>query len=239
MKHFIYGTHAVQHALINPKRTLHKLLTSAAAAQNLDIPAHVQHRVVDMIEITRTCGSEAVHQGILLYCDALPQPNLNNLLQHLAKNDTSHTLLILDNLTDPQNIGAIIRTCAAFDVKGIICHDRQTPATETPSLVKAACGALEHIPIVRVGNIASAQETLKEQGYWCLGLSEHAPMTLDKIPAYDKLVVVMGSEGKGIRPQVMKNCDITARLSTNPHFPTLNVSAATAVTLATLNLGRK
>lgn len=205
----------------------------------LNIGAGIPHDILEMGAMSRICGNDAVHQGVILYCDPLPQPNLGNLLKHLAKNKGAHTLLILDNLTDPQNIGAIVRTCAAFGVKGIICHDRQTPATETPSLVKAACGALEYVPITRVGNIAATQETLKENGYWCLGLSEHAQTTLDKVPTYEKLAVVMGSEGKGIRPQVLKNCDITARIATNPNFPTLNVSVATAVTLSTLTLGHK
>lgn len=238
MKHFIYGIHAIQHALNNKKRKIYKLATTKNAISSLDIPAQVTHEVVDAAVISKITGPEAVHQGVLLYCDPLPQPNLGNLLQQLKSNE-HHTLVLLDNLTDPQNIGAIVRTCAAFNVKGIICHDHQTPATETPSLVKAACGAIEHLPIVRVGNVAKAQEQLKDQGYWCLGLSEHAKVSLDKVPDYEKLVVVMGSEGKGIRPQVMKGCDITAYLNTNPDFPTLNVSAATAVTLTTLSLGRK
>lgn len=238
MKHTIYGIHAVQHALDNPTRTLHKLVTTKSGGEHLRIPSHISHEIVESTAINKVTGADAVHQGTLLYCDPLPQPNLHNLLQHLHTL-ARQTLVMLDNLTDPQNIGAIIRTCAAFHVKGIICHAHQTPDTETPSLVKAACGAIEHIPIVRVGNLSKAQEQLKSHDYWCLGLSEHARTRLDQVPDYDKCVIVMGSEGKGIRPQVMKGCDITAFLSTNPDFPTLNVSAATAVTLATLSLGRK
>lgn len=236
--YYIYGHHSVVFALKNPQRIKHKLWVTAAAHAKLKDAGLEQSiekiptQIVEAKFLDGKVGDMSVHQGCVLACEPLPHTNLQSFLGTFSEKQA--TFIILDHVMDPQNVGAILRTAAAFQVGALIVHDRHSPPNHSPSLIKAACGAVELVPVIRVANIVQGMEILKEQGFWCIGLSEHAQTSIKKIPHYDKKALVLGSEGKGVRSLVNQRCDLTIKLPTNPVFPTLNVSVATAVALTML-----
>ena len=139
-------------------------------------------------------------------------------------------LLILDQVTDPQNIGAVIRSCVAFDTLALIMQDKNAP-TETGAMAKAAAGTIEYLPICRVTNLSRAVNRLKEAGFWTVGMDGYAQTTIDKINKNGKIAIIMGSEGKGMRRLVEESCDITVRLPISARVESLNVSTAAAIAL--------
>ena len=151
-----------------------------------------------------------------------------------TEDDVRCNVLILDQVTDPQNIGAIIRSCAAFGTKAVIVQDKNSPQ-ESGSMAKAAAGTMELVPVVRVTNLARAIETLKKHNFWIVGMDGYAKDNVDKIDKNAKLGVVMGSEGSGMRRLIEESCDITVRLPINPKVESLNVSTAAAVVLYELS----
>ena len=174
----------------------------------------------------------AVHQGLALLAQPLPQPGLQELLPTAsgAKESGRRVVVILDQVTDPQNTGAVLRSAAAFGAAALITTRRHAPP-ESGALAKAASGALEHVPYVQVGNLVRALDTLKAKGFWSLGLSGEATQNLTDADPGGPLVLVLGAEGTGLRRLTAEACDIMARLPTRGPIDALNVSNAAAVAL--------
>jgi 23S rRNA (guanosine2251-2'-O)-methyltransferase len=231
---WLYGLHAVQAALANPVRRLRRLVLteegSAALAARLPTPWALTPETVDRARIDQLLGRDAVHQGAALLADLLPQPVLANALERPGP------VLILDQVTDPRNIGAILRSAAAFGVAAVIVQERHAPE-ETGSLAKAASGALETVPLLRAVNLARTIVMLKAANLWIVGLDAEAKTALDGAAFKDRRVaLVLGGEGSGLRRLTRESCDELAQLPMAGIMESLNVSAATAVAL--YELGR-
>lgn len=226
--YYIYGIHPVSFAVKNNYRKIQKILfTKDAAAQKLDLPKNIRLEPVEKTQLQKLVGHDAVHQGIA----ALIHPLEPLSLEELGRNPSPNQLvMILDQVTDPHNIGAILRTCAVFDVKALILTDRHAPQ-ESGTLAKAACGALELVPMIRIPNLAQALIQLKDMGFWTVGLAETGDQTLTSINWKGKMAIIMGAEGDGMRQLTKKHCDFLVHLETSPTFSTLNVSNAAAITL--------
>lgn len=222
---FLYGAHAVKAALANSKRA-HKHLY--VTAEHMDeYAAHSKMlRCVTKKEIEKLVPSDAVHQGIVL--ETTPLPNVH--IKDLPLDKDPCLLVAFDQVTDPHNVGAILRSAACFNVGGVIHTDRNSPA-ESGVLAKSACGAMDRIPFSRVTNLARTLEDLKHQGFWVVGLSEHGKTALHQVDLPKKIVLIIGAEGFGMRRLITETCDYLTQLPTNPDFPTLNASNAAAVAL--------
>jgi 23S rRNA (guanosine2251-2'-O)-methyltransferase len=171
---------------------------------------------------------DAPHQGLVAECDPLEDVWLGDLIE--AGADNRRPLVVLDQVTDPHNVGAILRSAAAFDALGIVTQDRHAPP-ESGALARAASGALELVPWVRVVNLSRALEEIAEGGFWRIGLAGEAKATLDEALSGSKTALVMGAEGEGLRHNVAQHCDLLARLPISPKVESLNVSNATAIAL--------
>ena len=230
----LYGRHAVMAALENPARKIQKLVCFAENATSVRAKyPHVNIVVADKKEIDKLVGVDSVHQGYALYCSELEGLSIEELC-HITADKQKCNVLILDQVTDPQNIGAIIRSCAAFGTTAVIVQDKNSPQ-ESGSMAKAAAGTMEIVPVVRVTNLARAIETLKKNGFWIVGMDGYAKENVDKLDKNAKLAVIMGSEGSGMRRLIEESCDITVRLPIDPRVESLNVSTAAAVVLYELS----
>lgn len=230
----LYGRHAVLSALKNPRRKVSKLLCTKENADEIrrtapDIPL----QIVERKEIDKLLPTEAVHQGFALFCSELPPVAIEDIIT-MAENQENCHVLILDQVTDPQNIGAIIRSAVAFNTLALIVQDKNSPA-ETGSMAKASAGMIEFLPICRVTNLSRALEQLKDAGFWTIGMDGYAQTTVDKLKKGGKNAIIMGSEGKGMRRLVEENCDITVKLPMNKKVESLNVATAAAIMLYELN----
>jgi 23S rRNA (guanosine2251-2'-O)-methyltransferase len=225
----IYGAHPVEEALKNPKRKFVTLTTTQNGAERLKeftqllgiTPEIVNPKVLD-----RKVEPDAVHQGMILEAKPLRQPHLNEIEQ-------SGVVVMLDQVTDPHNVGAILRTCAAFNVRALVTTARHS-ADASGVLFKAASGAYEHVPFVKVTNLARAMEELREAGFRLVGLDSEAETTLGAVDKTPPLVLVLGAEGKGLRELTRKNCDVVGKLDFSGAIRSLNVSNAAAVALYAL-----
>lgn len=225
---WLWGTHACQAALANPNRRCMRLVMTSSTAKDLVPPTEDLARkseIIDSQGLSRLLPEGAVHQGIALEVAPLPEPPFSPIYKKEAG-----VLVILDQLTDPHNVGAILRTARALGALGIIMTDRNAPPL-SGVLAKAASGALELLPVWKVTNLARTLDELKENGFWTVGLDERAPKTLAKQDLPPKLALVMGAEGEGLRRLTQEKCDFMTKLPTDPEFPTLNVSIATALAL--------
>lgn len=228
----IYGRHAVLSALKNPKRQIQKLLITAdnrAEVEKLSVP----YNIVDKKDFLKILPEDAVHQGFALYCNRLETYSIEDLIALADKKERCH-ILILDQVTDPQNIGAIIRSCAAFETLGLVVQDKNSPL-ESGAMDKASAGTIEFVPVARVTNLSRAIESLKDAGFWVMGMDGYAETTIDKINKSGKIAIVMGSEGKGMRRLVQENCDSSVKLPISPNVESLNVSTAAAIALYELS----
>jgi 23S rRNA (guanosine2251-2'-O)-methyltransferase len=224
----LYGFHAVREALQAKKRRPLALFATEAAAIHLaaDCAAvGLVPQIVDAEDLSRKLGPEAVHQGVLLEAEPLPAPDLD------AIESRSGLVLVLDQITDPHNVGAIVRSAAAFGVDALVTTERHAPEF-TGLLAKAASGGLEHVAIVPVVNLARALKELGELGYLRVGLDSQAPVALEDAPLTRPLALVLGAEDKGLRRLTRETCDLLARLDMPGAIKSLNVSNASAVTLA-------
>jgi 23S rRNA (guanosine2251-2'-O)-methyltransferase len=227
-KDWIWGTHAVEAALSNPARPAPKRLLATAdrakrLAPNLAKAPFLQ--IMEGAEIARQLPAGAVHQGIALKIDepeALSVYDLGTPAQGL--------LVMFDQITDPQNIGAIFRSAAAFGARGAILQDRHSPAL-SGVLAKTAVGAVDKVPYARVVNLSRALEELTDLGWRAVGLSGDAEQTLDQVLDDRPTVLVLGSEGEGVRRLVAEHCDVMGKIAMPGGFESLNVSAAAAVAL--------
>ncbi len=223
----IYGFHSVEAALRAPRRELVRLYATAAAAERLrpEIDARgVETRVMSLEEIAARSPRDAVHQGVLLEARPLAPFDLSELPQ-------DGLVLVLDQITDPHNVGAILRTAAAFAVDALVTTERHSPEF-SGALTKSASGGLEHVPISSVTNLARALAEMGDMGYLCVGLDLEASARLDEVPLSRPLALVLGAEGKGLRRLTRERCDLLARLDLPGAIKSLNVSNAAALALA-------
>jgi 23S rRNA (guanosine2251-2'-O)-methyltransferase len=235
-RYWIYGHHAVRAALANPRRRLSKLLlTAEAEAELVAEVAAARGRLGDRLSVARATreeladrlGREAVHQGIAVEAWPLPSPALEIVL---AGASPDATLLVLDQVTDPHNVGAILRSAAAFAAAAVIVTQHHSPP-ETGSLAKAASGGLEQVPLIRVANLAQALQSLKKAGFWCLGLAAEGADPLASANLAGRIALVLGAEGGGLRRLTREQCDLLVRLPTQTGLVQLNVSNAAAIAL--------
>jgi 23S rRNA (guanosine2251-2'-O)-methyltransferase len=230
----LYGWHTVRAALENPARRIRALLATENAARRLageGIPLPVEPQLVRPDEIARRLPADAVHNGLLAEADALASPELDEIAP-------GGIVLALDQITDPHNVGAILRTAAAFAAAAVITTSRHSPDA-TPVLAKSASGALELVPLVAVQNLARALDGLRERGYLLVGLDSSAEGDLGNAALRAPLALVLGAEGKGLRQRIRESCDVLARLDLPGRIKSLNVSnaAALALYIATKRIG--
>lgn len=229
-----WGRHAVTAALANPDRVVRKVWGTRDALGELDLPPVLPIVYSDVADLGRMVPHDAPHQGLVAEVELLDDIWLGDMLEE--GQDDRRPILVLDQVTDPHNVGAILRSAAAFDALGIITQDRHAPP-ESGTIAKAACGALEIVPWVRVVNLSRALDEIAEAGYWRIGLEGEANELLgNALAGTDRVALVLGAEGEGLRHNSMAHCDILARLPISPRMESLNVSNAAAIALyATVN----
>jgi 23S rRNA (guanosine2251-2'-O)-methyltransferase len=222
----LYGWHTVAAALANPKRQIRKLWLTENAARRLaddNIKLPVTPEIVRPNLIDHRLGPDAVHQGLLAEADPLPSPDIDTLAQQ-------GIVLVLDQITDPHNVGAIMRSAAAFAVKAIVTTARHSPEA-TGVLAKSASGALELVPLVTVQNLARALTEMNDQGFMTVGLDSAGDENLGSVALRQPLALVLGAEGKGLRQLTRETCSVVARLDMPGEIKSLNVSNAAVLAL--------
>ncbi|ABE63292.1 RNA methyltransferase TrmH, group 3 [Nitrobacter hamburgensis X14] len=222
----LYGWHTVTAALANPRRRIRKLLLTENAARRLaneNIETRLTPEIVRPSAIDQRLGPDAVHQGLLAEADPLPSPDIDTLAQE-------GIVLVLDQITDPHNVGAIMRSAAAFAVKAIVTTARHSPEA-TGVLAKSASGALELVPLVLVQNLARALTELNDRGFMTVGLDSAGGEDLAAIQLRQPLALVLGAEGKGLRQLTRETCNAVARLDMPGDIKSLNVSNAAVLAL--------
>jgi 23S rRNA (guanosine2251-2'-O)-methyltransferase len=222
----LYGWHTVTMALQNKERHFRKLILTENAARRLteeNIPTRITPEIVRPNEIDRLLTPDAVHQGLLAEADPLPSPDIETLT-------LDGMVLVLDQITDPHNVGAILRSAAAFAVKAIVTTARHSPEA-TGVLAKAASGALELVPMVTVQNLARALTELNERGFMTVGLDSQGSEDISALALQPPLALVLGAEGKGLRQLTRETCSHVARLDMPGEIKSLNVSNAAVLAL--------
>ena len=224
----VWGRHAVEAALKNPARQHRKLWATREGVESLDgeLPADFPIEYADTPDLDRLVARDAPHQGLVLECAALEDIHLDEVLD----GDASRPIVVLDQVTDPHNLGAVMRSAAAFGAAALVTQDRHSPP-EGGTVAKAASGALEVLPWVRVVNLARALEEIAEAGYWRIGLAGEADTTLGEALPAGPVALVLGAEGPGMRHNIASHCDALARLPISDAIESLNVSNAAAVAL--------
>ena len=222
-----WGRHAVAAALANPDREIARIWVTREAAADYDIDKSIPVTFADAADLGRLVPRDAPHQGIVAEVERLPDLILADLLDGAEE---GRPLLLLDHVTDPHNVGAILRSAAAFDALGIVTQDRHAPP-ESGALAKSASGALETVPWIRVVNLARALDEVAEAGFWRIGLTGEAEMLLSQALGPRRVALVLGAEGEGMRQNVEAHCDALARLPISGRIESLNVSNAAAVAL--------
>lgn len=224
----LWGRHAVEAALLNPDRRHRKLWATREGVASLDgeLPPDFPVEYAAPADLARLVAREAPHQGLVLECDALEDVFLEDVID----GDPARPLVILDQVTDPHNVGAILRSAAAFNACAIVTQDRHAPP-ESGTLAKSASGALEVVPWVRVVNLARALEEIAEAGYWRIGLDGEGTATLAQALPSGPVALVLGAEGEGMRHNIAQHCDALARLPISSAIESLNVSNAAAIAL--------
>ncbi len=227
---WLYGLHAVRAALANKRRVVKRAVLTDRAAEAIGkgLLGRVRSEIASPDAVGRLLPAGAVHQGAALLCEGLPKRDLDDVLG--KESAARRIVLVLDQISDPQNVGAILRTAAAFGVAAVIVQDRHAPP-ESGALAKAASGALDIVPYIEVVNIARTLEQLGEKGFWRIALSGDGENALkDAVPDGDT-ALVLGSEGSGIRRLVRERCDAGAFVPITAEMESLNVSNAAAVAL--------
>jgi len=227
----IYGWHSALAALKNPRRRIRKVLATQNALRRLaelgiaDLPEPADPR-----EIDRVSGPGAVHQGIAVLAEPLPEPDLDDF-------SAAKLLVVLDQVTDPHNVGAVIRSAAAFGADALVLTERHGPA-DSGVLAKAASGGLEHVALVRVKNLARALDALGEMAFLRLGLDSEFSDPIEAVEHADRRAIVLGAEGRGLRRLTREKCDRLVRLDVPGPIQSLNVSNAAALALYALTRNR-
>ena len=224
----LWGRHAVEAALKNPARQHRKLWATREGIASLDgeLPPDFPLEYAEVADLARLVAHDAPHQGLVLECAPLDDLHLADVLADAA----TGPLVILDQVTDPHNVGAILRSAAAFGAAALITQDRHAPP-ESGALAKAASGALEVVSWIRVVNLARALEEIAEAGYWRIGLAGEVEPTLAEVLPSGPVALVLGAEGEGLRHNIAAHCDALARLPIGEAMESLNVSNAAAIAL--------
>ncbi len=224
----LWGRHAVEAALKNPARSHRKLWATREGVESLDgeLPPDFPVEYADVQDLARLVAKDAPHQGLVLECEPLEDKFLDEAMDA----DANRPLVILDQVTDPHNVGAILRSAAAFGAAAIVTQDRHAPP-ESGVLAKSASGALETVPWVRVVNLARALDEMAEAGYWRIGLTGKADTTLNEALTTGPVALVLGAEGEGMRHNIEAHCDALAKLPITSAIESLNVSNAAAIAL--------
>lgn len=224
----LWGRHAVEAALRNPERQHRKLWATREGVASLDgeLPPDFPVEYADSQDLARLVARDAPHQGLVLECAALEEVHLDEVIG----GDARRPVVVLDQVTDPHNVGAILRSAAAFGAAALVTQDRHAPP-ESGVVAKSASGALETVPWVRVVNLARALEQLAEAGYWRIGLTGAGEATLAEALPAGPVALVLGAEGEGMRHNIESHCDALARLPISADMESLNVSNAAAVAL--------
>ena len=223
----MWGKHAVAAALDNPQRKVLRAWATQEAAALMQFPKEMPVTFADVADLGRLVPHDAPHQGVVIETEPLEEIWLGDVLANAPERAR---LLVLDQVTDPHNVGAILRSAAAFGAIGIVTQDRHSPP-ESGALAKAASGALERVPWARVVNLARALEEIGEAGFWRVGLAGEAQMELKDALGPPRIALVLGAEGTGLRPNTREHCDALARLPIHDSVESLNVSNAAAVAL--------
>jgi 23S rRNA (guanosine2251-2'-O)-methyltransferase len=232
----IWGLHAARAAFLNPERRVtrlwltksgQKLFETALSAAREELLKRPDAKMMERDELDRITPPNSVHQGIAIEAAPLPDPSLSEII---AADPPPDLILVLDQVTDPHNVGAILRSACAFGAGAVVMTERNAPAS-TGVLAKSASGALECTPLIHVVNLARALDDLREAGYWCIGLAEEGVKNLGDLDLTGRTVLVLGAEGEGLRHLTKAKCDELARLPTQGPIGTLNVSNAAAVAL--------
>jgi len=235
----LYGFHAVREAWLNPARNVQALYVTPQAHKGFEaIQTEEKKRslkrpepqTIEKDKLEKLLPKGAVHQGIALCTQPLDEHDIRDFLIQSKTRDKT-LLAMLDQVTDPHNVGAILRSASAFGVNGVIMQKKHAPEL-SGVLAKTACGAVEHVPVAQETNLSRAIETLKDEGFFIIGLDERGEQTLDayaKNNVPQKSVIVLGAEGDGIRRLIKENCDILLRLPTSGDIASLNVSNAAAI----------
>jgi 23S rRNA (guanosine2251-2'-O)-methyltransferase len=221
----LYGWHTVKAALENPQRRFHRLLATEAAVRRLtedNVKLPISPTLAAPDDIAAIAGAGAVHQGLYAEADPLASPELEDVV--------TGVIVALDQVTDPHNFGAILRSAAAFSVKAVVTTERHSPQA-SGALAKAASGALEYVPVVTVVNLARALDELRDLNTFLVGLDSSGEVDLAAMSLSAPLAIVVGAEGKGLRHLTRTRCDAVARLALPGRITSLNVSNATAVAL--------
>ena len=223
----LWGKHAVAAALDNPQRKILKAWATREASTFMQFPSDVPVTLADVADLGRLVPHDAPHQGVVVEVEPIEEAWLDEILTRAGDRSV---LLVLDQVTDPHNVGAILRSVAAFGAIGIVTQDRHSPP-ESGVVAKAASGALERVPWARVVNLARALEEIGEAGFWRIGLTGDADTDLKDALGPPRIALVLGAEGPGLRPNTREHCDALARLPISEAVESLNVSNAAAVAL--------
>ncbi|ODA68287.1 23S rRNA (guanosine-2'-O-)-methyltransferase RlmB [Methyloligella halotolerans] len=224
--HWLYGLHAVEAALRNDRREVHRALATPNAAKKLEDSLAARDLKIETVapkHLDKLLGPDQVHQGIAIEVAPLPALDLGDL-------PDCSVVLILDQVTDPHNVGALLRSAAAFGAGALIMQERHS-APLNATLAKTASGALDLVPVILVRNLAQAMEALKERGYWLVGFAEEGADALETTAPRHPLGIVLGAEGRGLRELTRKTCDQLCRITTRDSLASLNVSNAGAIAL--------
>lgn len=239
----LFGFHAVSAALSNPNRTVHHIYaTEQTELEAMDMVARAaqirdesggdalpQITLLERENFDRALPKGTVHQGIGIDCDPLQDVFMTDLI-HQIEGQKNSVVVLLDQISDPHNLGAIMRSACAFGADAIIVQNRHTPELNAV-VAKIASGAMEHLPVIYETNLARAIETLQDHGFFAVALDERGEKTLAQTPHYDRVVLVLGAEGQGLRPLVRNKCDLMVKLPTGGALSSLNVSNAAAIAL--------
>jgi 23S rRNA (guanosine2251-2'-O)-methyltransferase len=236
---WLYGIHAVRAALANPRRQILHFMATGDALTRLgnaveSESADLTNKISGVEKVSRSAidavlGDDKVHQGLALKVTPLPSVDIADVLDDLT--DTGSALVVaLDQVTDPHNVGAVLRSAAAFGACAVLTTRHNAP-DETGVLAKSASGALESTPLLRVTNLSRALKTCQDRGFWIVGLDADAEANLDQMDLSERCVLVLGAEGEGVRRGVLQNCDFMAKLPMSNAMESLNVSNAAAISM--------
>lgn len=236
---WLYGIHPVLAALANPRRRCYRIVltneTEMSVGPRIDVLAQghpiglPDAEIASRDHLDRLLPKGAVHQGIAIQVDGLEEPSIEDICRATEIQDRA-TVIVLDQVSDPHNVGAILRSAAAFNAAAVVMPERHSPGA-TATMAKAASGALEKVPLVRVINLARALDQLKQAGYWCVGFDAAASVPLNEADLSGKIALVVGAEGEGLRRLTRERCDLMVRIPIARGTESLNVSNATAIAL--------
>ena len=230
-QYYMYGTHAVAAAAANKLRTVKKIYCLPKQAELLK--SQIKHHEIEIVDnnfINKKIGEGLPHQGIIALVNGIFQKSLDNLNFTPGKD----RVVILDQINDPQNVGAIIRSAAAFGIDKIILPKDNSPA-ESAAIAKAACGCLELVQVAQVTNIQNTIKFLKDRNFWVVGLDSKGTQDFTKIADIDKIAIIIGSEGKGMRKLTSSSCDFQVKIPISDRVESLNASNAAGIIFYLLN----